>query len=139
MVCWGAAAEVTVTYSGRSPDDGANEGETSMPVSTMMDDYQLTLKPIFEFGRQVHADKKIITFTGADEGGGYVESTFAQVADRADQLAAALTKLGVRQGDRVGTFLWNNQTHMEAYLAIPVMGAVLHTLNIRLFPSSWPT
>jgi len=101
-----------------------------MPISTMMDDYQLTLKPIFEFGRQVHADKKIITFTGD----GYVESTFAQVADRADQLAAALTKLGVKQGDRVGTFLWNNQTHMEAYLAIPVMGAVLHTLNIRLFP-----
>lgn len=105
-------------------------GKISMPISTMMDDYQLTLKPIFEFGRQVHADKKIITFTGD----GYVESTFAQVADRADQLAAALTKLGVQQGDRVGTFLWNNQTHMEAYLAIPVMGAVLHTLNIRLFP-----
>ena len=91
-----------------------------MPISTMMDDYQLTLKPIFEFGRQVHADKKIITFTGD----GYVESTFAQVADRADQLAAALTKLGVQQGDRVGTFLWNNQTHMEAYLAIPVMGRI---------------
>jgi fatty-acyl-CoA synthase len=105
-----------------------------MLTSTMMDDYQLTLTPIFKFGRQVHANKKIITFTGAEEGGGYVESTFAQVADRADQLAAALTKLGVQQGDRVGTFLWNNQTHMEAYLAIPCMGAVLHTLNIRLFP-----
>ena len=96
----------------------------------MMDDYQLTLGPIFAFGRQVHANKKIITFTGD----GYVESTFAQVADRADQLAAALTRLGVKEGDRVGTFLWNNQTHMEAYLAIPCMGAVLHTLNIRLFP-----
>jgi fatty-acyl-CoA synthase len=101
-----------------------------MLTSTMMDDYQLTLTPIFEFGRQVHANKKIITFTGD----GYVESTFAQVADRADQLAAALTRLGVQPGDRVGTFLWNNQTHMEAYLAIPCMGAVLHTLNIRLFP-----
>ena len=96
----------------------------------MMDDYQLTLGPIFAFGRQVHANKKIITFTGD----GYVESTFAQVADRADQLAAALARLGVCEGDRVGTFLWNNQTHMEAYLAIPCMGAVLHTLNIRLFP-----
>jgi fatty-acyl-CoA synthase len=105
-----------------------------MLTSTMMDDYQLTLLPVFKFGRQVHADKKIITFTGAEADGGYVESTFAQVADRADQLAAALTKLGVVEGDRVGTFLWNNQTHMEAYLAIPCMGAVLHTLNIRLFP-----
>jgi fatty-acyl-CoA synthase len=101
-----------------------------MPISTMQDDYQLTVLPLYEFGRQVHAASKIITFTGD----GYVESTFAQVADRADQLAAALTKLGVQPGDRVGTFMWNNQTHMEAYLAIPCMGAVLHTLNIRLFP-----
>jgi fatty-acyl-CoA synthase len=96
----------------------------------MQDDYQLTITPIFRFGRQVHANSKIITFTGD----GYVESTFAQVANRADQLAAALTTLGVQPGDRVGTFMWNNQTHLEAYLAIPCMGAVLHTLNIRLFP-----
>jgi fatty-acyl-CoA synthase len=98
--------------------------------STMQDDYQLTLGPVLAYGRQVHANSKVITFTGD----GYVESTFAQVADRADRLAAVLTSLGVRQGDRVGTFLWNNQTHLEAYLAIPCMGAVLHTLNIRLFP-----
>ncbi|MDO8364130.1 MAG: long-chain fatty acid--CoA ligase [Actinomycetota bacterium] len=101
--------------------------------STMQDDYQLTLLPILRYGRQVHAASKIITYTGAD-GAPYVESTFAEVADRADQLAAALARLGVQAGDRVGTFLWNNQTHMEAYLAIPCMGAVLHTLNIRLFP-----
>jgi fatty-acyl-CoA synthase len=105
-----------------------------MLTSTMMDDYQLTLGPLLKYGRQVHAAKKIITFTGGEGSAGYVESTFAQVADRADQLAAALTRLGVVEGDRVGTFLWNNQTHMEAYLAIPCMGAVLHTLNIRLFP-----
>ena len=52
----------------------------------------------------------------------------------ADRLAAALTKLGVRDGDRVGTFCWNTQEHLEAYFAIPCLGAVLHTLNIRLFP-----
>ena len=101
-----------------------------MLQSTMQDDYQLTLLPLFGYGRQVHSNSKIITFTGD----GYIESTFAQVADRADQLAAALARLGVNPGDRVGTFMWNNQTHMEAYLAIPCMGAVLHTLNIRLFP-----
>ena len=106
-----------------------------MLQSTMQDDYQLTLLPLFRYGRQVHANSKIITFTGdGSPGNGYVESTFAQVADRADQLAAALNRLGVKEGDRVGTFLWNNQTHMEAYFAIPCMGAVLHTLNIRLFP-----
>jgi fatty-acyl-CoA synthase len=98
--------------------------------STMQDDYQLTIKPILEHGRRVHANSKVITFTGD----GYIESTFAEVSDRADRLAAVLSSLGVQQGDRVGTFMWNNQTHLEAYLAIPCMGAVLHTLNIRLFP-----
>ncbi|MGD9995362.1 MAG: long-chain fatty acid--CoA ligase [Ilumatobacteraceae bacterium] len=96
----------------------------------MQDDYQLTMGPLFAHGRRVHSQSKVITFTGD----GYIESTFAEVADRADRLAAALTALGVGRGDRVGTFLWNNQTHLEAYLAIPCMGAVLHTLNIRLFP-----
>ena len=101
-----------------------------MPLSTMQDDYPLTIGPLFAHGRKVHANSKVITFTGD----GYTEATFAEVADRADRLAAVLTSLGVQQGDRVGTFLWNNQTHLEAYLAIPCMGAVLHTLNIRLFP-----
>ncbi len=59
---------------------------------------------------------------------------FAEVADNADRLAAALTRLGVQPGDRVATFCWNTQEHLEAYFAIPCMGAVLHTLNIRLFP-----
>ena len=54
------------------------------------------------------------------------------MAERAEKLAAALSRLGVKEGDRVGTFCWNNQGHLEAYLAIPCMGAVLHTLNIRL-------
>jgi fatty-acyl-CoA synthase len=56
------------------------------------------------------------------------------VAARSEQLAKALTRIGVGDSDRVGTFLWNNQTHLEAYLAVPSMGAVLHTLNLRLFP-----
>ena len=100
-----------------------------MQLSTMQD-YPLTIRPILQHGRTVHANSKVITFTGD----GYIESTFAEVADRADQLAAALTRLGIQEGDRVGTFMWNNQTHLEAYLAVPCMGAVLHTLNIRLFP-----
>lgn len=98
--------------------------------STMQDDYQLTINPILAHGRQVHANSTVTTFTGD----GYTTATFAEVADRADKLAAALSALGVGEGDRVGTFMWNNQTHLEAYLAIPCMGAVLHTLNIRLFP-----
>jgi fatty-acyl-CoA synthase len=52
---------------------------------------------------------------------------------RARRLASALASLGVRPGDRVGTFAWNSVRHLELYLAVPSMGAVLHTLNVRLF------
>lgn len=48
------------------------------------------------------------------------------------QLAHGLRRLDVRPGERVATFLWNTQEYLEAYFAIPCMGAVLHTLNIRL-------
>jgi fatty-acyl-CoA synthase len=61
-------------------------------------------------------------------------ATFAEVADRAERLAAALRHLNVDVGDRVGTLAWNTQEHLEAYFAIPGIGAVLHTLNLRLFP-----
>ncbi|WP_372791578.1 long-chain fatty acid--CoA ligase, partial [Paraconexibacter sp.] len=60
--------------------------------------------------------------------------TYREVGDRCDLLAAGLASLGVGEGDRVGTFMWNSQEHLEAYYAIPAMGAVLHTLNLRLFP-----
>jgi fatty-acyl-CoA synthase len=99
-------------------------------LTSTMQDYPLTLRPVLEFGRTVHAASTITTFTGD----GYDVATFAEVADRADQLAAALSRLGVGEGDRVGTLMWNNQRHFEAYMAVPCMGAVLHTLNLRLFP-----
>lgn len=102
-----------------------------MITSTMMD-RPLTITELLRHGRRVHGDAEIITYEGPEAG--LRSATFAEVADRADQLAGALTSLGVQQGDRVGTFMWNNQRHMEAYLAIPCMGAVMHTLNIRLFP-----
>ncbi len=101
-------------------------------IESTMQDFPLTITHLFHHGRRVHGDAEIITFDGPDQP--IRRATFAEVGDRADQLAAALTTLGVGSGDRVGTFMWNNQRHMEAYLAVPCMGAVLHTLNIRLFP-----
>jgi fatty-acyl-CoA synthase len=95
-----------------------------------MQDFPLSITSLFEHGRRIHGDAEVITWTDA----GPVTASFAEVGDRADQLASALTRLGIARGDRVGTFCWNNQTHLEAYLAVPSMGAVLHTLNIRLFP-----
>jgi fatty-acyl-CoA synthase len=58
--------------------------------------------------------------------------TYAEVFARARRLAGALRQLGVQRGDRVATFCWNHHQHLEAYFAVPCMGAVVHTLNIRL-------
>ena len=100
-------------------------------LSTMQD-APLLVSGILRHGQHVYGDSRVITITGPD--GEAVDGSFAEVAGRAERLADALGRLGVGDGDRVGTFLWNNQTHLEAYLAVPAMGAVLHTLNLRLFP-----
>ncbi len=100
------------------------------PVVSTMQEHQLTITDILRHGATVYADSVVTTW----EGDTSRSATYAEVAARAERLAGALTSLGIEQGDRVGTFMWNNQEHLEAYLAIPSMGAVLHTLNIRLFP-----
>jgi len=64
---------------------------------------------------------------------GAERSDWSEVVRRARALASSLRELGIRPGDRVATFGWNSRRHMELYLAVPSMGAVLHTLNIRLF------
>jgi acyl-CoA synthetase (AMP-forming)/AMP-acid ligase II len=98
-------------------------------LSTMQD-FPLTITHIFRHGRSVFGESEVVTF----EGESCRRASFAQVAERADRLASALRRLGIREGDRVGTFAWNTQEHLEAYMAVPSMGAVLHTLNLRLFP-----
>ncbi|MFN8103728.1 MAG: long-chain fatty acid--CoA ligase [Acidimicrobiia bacterium] len=95
-----------------------------------MQDPPLLIRDILEHGRRVYGASVVSTWEGEKAR----SATFAEVADRADRLAAALARLGVGIGDRVGTFSWNTQEHLEAYLGVPAMGAVLHTLNIRLFP-----
>jgi len=99
-------------------------------LESTMSDFPLTVGMIFRHGRAVYADSEVVTF----EGDHSRRATYSQVADRVEQLAAALARLGVVEGTRVGTFCWNTQEHLEVYLAVPSMGAVLHTLNIRLFP-----
>ncbi len=95
-----------------------------------MQDFPLTTTAIMRHGGRVHGASECVTWTET----GPRRATFAQVAERADLLAGALARLGIKPGDRVGTFMWNSQEHLEAYFAVPSMGAVLHTLNIRLFP-----
>ena len=99
-------------------------------LESTMQDPPLLIRDILEHGRRVYGASVVSTWEGEKAR----SATFAEVADRADRLAAALARLGVGIGDRVGTFSWNTQEHLEAYLGVPAMGAVLHTLNIRLFP-----
>jgi fatty-acyl-CoA synthase len=95
-----------------------------------MQDYPLTIGMLFRHGAAVHGDSEVVTF----EGDGSRRASYREVAARTERLAAALQRLGIEPGDRVGTFAWNIQEHLEAYFAVPGIGAVLHTLNIRLFP-----
>ena len=60
--------------------------------------------------------------------------TWSDIFRRARQLANALLAAGVKPGDRVATLAWNDYRHLELYYAVSCMGAVLHTLNPRLFP-----
>src|SRR4051812_44131724 len=100
-----------------------------MPDSTMQD-FPLTIQHILGRMRTVSRESEVATLT--DDG--VTRATYGEVVERVDRLCAALTALGVKPGDRVATFSWNTQRHLELYLAAPCMGAVLHTLNIRLFP-----
>jgi fatty-acyl-CoA synthase len=95
--------------------------------STMMD-VPLTIASIMRYGTSVFGNREVVTWTGD----GTRRRTYAEAGRRAAQLANALRRLGVDADQRVGTFMWNNAEHLEAYLAVPSMGAVLHTLNIRL-------
>lgn len=98
-------------------------------LSTMQDG-PLSLTNLLRHGTRVHADSEVRTWTGSDSR----TESYRELGKHAARLANALRSLGITGDQRVGTFMWNNTEHLAAYLAIPAMGAVLHTLNIRLFP-----
>ncbi|MEU8757723.1 long-chain fatty acid--CoA ligase [Streptomyces sp. NPDC048659] len=99
-------------------------------LSTMQD-VPLTVTRILNHGMTIHGKSTITTWTGAEP----QRRTFAEAGARAAQLANALRdELGVTGDERVATLMWNNAEHVEAYFAIPAMGAVIHTLNLRLPP-----
>jgi fatty-acyl-CoA synthase len=94
----------------------------------MQHDHSLTVKHIVDRMRRLYADSEVVTLR--DDG--VTRASYGEVTERVDRLCGALAKLGVGPGDRVATFAWNSQEHLEIYLGAPSMGAVLHTLNIRL-------
>jgi fatty-acyl-CoA synthase len=92
-------------------------------------DYQLTLPAILCRTRAHFGDKRVVS-RRAD--GSIARTCYGAVLERADRLRTVLAGLGVTPGDRVATLGWNSARHLEAYYAVPAMGAVLHTLNVRL-------
>ncbi len=96
-------------------------------ISTMMD-YPLTLQHVYNRARRLFPNREIVTIV-AD---GYERSTYGETFARVERLAGAIQALGVKRGDRVATLAWNSTRHYELYFAVPCMGAVLHTLNLRL-------
>jgi fatty-acyl-CoA synthase len=98
--------------------------------STMMD-VPLTISAIMRYGTTVYGDREVVTCTED----GTRRQSYAETGARVARLANALRGLGVESDQRVATLLWNNSEHLELYLAVPSMGAVLHTLNLRLDPA----
>src|SRR5918911_417424 len=99
------------------------------PMDGLMMDRPLLIRDIAERVERLFPDREIVSRTHT----GVERSTYGEVVARARRLASSLERLGVKRGDRVATFGWNSRRHLELYLAVPSMGAVLHTLNIRLF------
>jgi fatty-acyl-CoA synthase len=96
---------------------------------TMMD-VELNIAFVFEHAMRNHARREIVERT---DDGSLFRYTYAALGKRVAQLAHALIELGVRPGDRVASFGWNTHRHLELYYAVPMIGAILHTVNIRLF------
>ncbi|MGQ4601265.1 long-chain-fatty-acid--CoA ligase [Nocardia sp. R6R-6] len=97
-------------------------------MDSTMQDTELLVSDLFEHGCSVHPDAVVAHYQGHRT----TTETFAELGERTRRLAGALSDLGVSTDDVVATLCWNTPTHLAAYFAVPSMGAVLHTLNLRL-------
>ncbi len=99
-------------------------------MKSTMQTTPLLISNLLRFGTTVHAESTVTTW----KSGGPEVTTYAEVGKISARLANALRGMGITGDQRVGTFMWNNTEHLAVYLAVPSMGAVLHAINIRLFP-----
>lgn len=97
----------------------------------LMMDYQLTIPTILRRAETLFGNKEIVSRLPDKSIHRY---TYRDFGLRVKKLSTALRRLGVNEGDKVATLCWNHYQHLEAYFALPCMGAIIHTLNIRLSP-----
>src|SRR5262245_6474318 len=95
----------------------------------LMMDWPLVIPNILRRAGQFFAEKEIVSRRGD---GTVQRSNYGELERRVHRLMNVMRGLGVREGDRIGTFAWNHQRHLELYFAVPAIGAILHTINIRL-------
>jgi fatty-acyl-CoA synthase len=100
-----------------------------MPEGLMQHDHPLTIQHVLDRMRRCYGDSEVVSVAES----GRNRASYSEVCERIDRLCRALESLDIGPGDRVATFAWNSQRHLELYMGIPCMGAVLHTLNVRLF------
>jgi len=99
-------------------------------MRSTMQDVPLSIGSLLRYGTTAYGASEVSTWTGE----GARRISYTELGRRCARLAHALRRLGITGDQRVATFQWNNQEHLEVYLTAPAMGAVLHALNIRLFP-----
>ncbi len=92
-------------------------------------EYQMRLTNFLERARRFFPKKEVVSIEADGE---LVRKTYLEEYRRICQLANALKRLGLKKGDAVGSFAWNTHRHYELYFAVPCMGCMLHTINIRL-------
>jgi fatty-acyl-CoA synthase len=107
-----------------------NKAEVASGIQSTMMDFPLTLQHTLGRAMQLFPNREIVT----NQPGGAVRTTYGAWARRVNRLGGVLKRLGVQPGDRVATLGWNTDKHLELYFGVPCAGAVLHTLNLRLFP-----
>ncbi len=93
-------------------------------------DRQLLLSGLLDYASRFHGTTPVVS---CDSAGAVVRTDYRSLGDRARRFATVLRSLGIEPGDRVGTLAWNDHRHFTAYYGITGVGAVLHTINPRLF------
>jgi fatty-acyl-CoA synthase len=96
----------------------------------LMMDAPLLVTSIIEHAARIHGTTEVVARTPE---GGIHSTTYGEVHSRAKRLAKALAALGVQPGDRVGSLAWNTHHHFELFYGVSGSGAILHTINPRLF------
>ncbi|MDH4176943.1 MAG: long-chain fatty acid--CoA ligase [Thermoleophilia bacterium] len=97
----------------------------------LMMDYELNVPAILRRADELYGDREIVSRLPDKS---FHRASYAEVISRTKRLAVALRRLGLDDGDRVGTFMWNHHEHFEVYIGAPAGGFVTHTLNLRLHP-----